>query len=221
MEACRGWGAGGVRAGFVERRHCGAGSGRAGGRFQVQRLEAEGSGGASWSRGDLLSAAPPGSSSLFLCFLWRWQILRASAPAVYQGPPQAWGLPLPAAEAVRPWLRKQLRQGTPAEGRENPRRREQGAGQGQPGWGTGTNRAPCASRACPAPLHRGETQLHRSPLGWHLLCDSAHWSDGSWGRHWEWVPLLCSASKSTCCRWQTVSFRIKNESRSGWHLWSL
>lgn len=34
-----------------------AGSGRAGGRFQVQRLEAERSGGASWSR-DLLSAAP-------------------------------------------------------------------------------------------------------------------------------------------------------------------
>lgn len=64
----------------------------------------------------IISHPPLALVVCFLHFLWRWQILRPKAPAVYQGPSQGWGFPLPAAEAVRPWLRKQLKWGTPGRG---------------------------------------------------------------------------------------------------------
>lgn len=73
-----------------------------------------------------LISRPPGSGGLFLLSLWRWQILQPRAPAIYQGPSQGQGLPLPAAEAVGPWLRKQLRQGTQGREAERTRGRSEG-----------------------------------------------------------------------------------------------
>ena len=75
----------------------------------------------------LIISHPPGPRGFFLLFLWTWQILQTRAPAVYLGPSQGQGLPLPAAEAVGPWLRKQLRQRT--QGRVGGRTGRKGTGE--------------------------------------------------------------------------------------------
>lgn len=122
-----------------------------------------------------LISRPPGSGGLFLLSLWRWQILQPRAPAVYQGPSQGQGLPLPAAEAVGPWLRKQLRQGTQGRGAERTRRPQWGRGREPPerkrvpcresqGEGQEQTLAGCASRACPCPLLPRVTPSSVTPL---------------------------------------------------------
>ena len=144
----------------------------------------------------LIISHPPGPRGFFLLFLWTWQILQTRAPAVYLGPSQGQGLPLPAAEAVGPWLRKQLRHRT--QGRGGGRTGRKGAG--ELGRRTGTSK-PCPSVPLgwvPAFLHLVDPAPSR-PLPFTPVCDSIHSSHASQWRQSELIPLLCSLSKSACC----------------------
>lgn len=159
MGAGGGWGAGGVRAGFVEeRRRGGAGSGSAGGRFQVQRLEAQQRRGL-LEPGDLLSTAPLAPVVCFCVSLGDDRFCEQGLQLFIKGHPRP-GAPTPRCRGCEALIKKTAEARDPSTVAERA-----GCRAGTARVRDRTQPCPLCFQGVPCPPPQGETWLHQSRLG--------------------------------------------------------